>query len=88
MIENIEWHICRICGYQSDEPFWLITWWPSFEICPCCWSESWYHDLQQSAIEKNRQRWLEEWYKWFDEKEKTKNWNLEEQMNKIPEQYL
>lgn len=87
-MKNKAEYICRICWYEDYEPFWLETGWPSWQICVCCWSESWYYDTLDNAIKNNRKKWIEWWCKWFDPKEKPENWDIEEQMKNIPEKYL
>lgn len=81
-------YVCKICWFEDKDPFWLETGWPSWQICVCCGGESWYNDCKQIAIERKRKEWIDWWYKWFDEKEKPKNWNLEEQMKNIPKDFL
>ena len=82
-MKNKKLYICKICWFKNNEPFWLPTGWPSFEICPCCWAESWYEDCKQLAVEKYRKKWLNSQIKWFDESKRPKDWDLEEQIKNI-----
>ncbi len=83
-------HICRVCGYWDiDEPWGEDGKNPTFFYCPCCGVEHGYQDILPSSTKKFRQKWLENGAKWkWDEKERRpENWNLEEQLKNIPEEY-
>jgi hypothetical protein len=68
MTEGAE-HLCRVCGFWSDEPPWGDDGRsPSFEYCPCCGVEWGYQDLLPSAAERFRATWLAEGAPWQDRK--------------------
>lgn len=77
-------NICTICGYSKlREPPRDETRAPSWEICPCCGSESGYHDYQPSAVISNRKKWIENGAHWFDNRLKPKDWDLRDQLRGI-----
>lgn len=60
-------HLCRVCGYYSEEPPWGLTGdEPTFDICPCCGVEWGYEDATQLAIERYRNAWLASGAQWYD----------------------
>jgi hypothetical protein len=79
---------CRVCGYRNSEPPWgpdCQT--PSHRICPCCGTEFGYEDITLKAIRMKRGKWVESGMPWFSPKKKPKDWNAEEQMQRIPSEF-
>ncbi len=78
---------CRVCGLdqlvpprdENDVPSWLI--------CECCGTEAGYDDANLKGIRSNRTKWLENGAKWFRPKAKPADWNLEEQLKHIAEEF-
>ncbi len=84
-----ELNFCKVCGlYHKLFPWGEDGKMPSYDICECCGVEFGYEDYQVSSTKKFRQKWLNSGAKWFHSKEKPDNWNLEEQLKNIPEEYL
>ena len=87
-------YTCRVCGYLHSRPFYEEGAATS-DICPCCGSESGYHDFTPDGVEMNRRRWIRKGAKWHadewvekgDKVDKTElkpeNWSLEEQLRRI-----
>lgn len=85
--EEESWR-CRVCGLLSediDKPWGGDGKTPSFNICNCCGCEFGYPDGLLSGIRKFRENWIAKGALWRDEKARPENWNLEEQLKKIPE---
>ena len=60
---------------------------PSYDVCPCCGFEYGNDDnpigtVAGDSFEEYRKKWITNGAKWFDEKLKPANWNLEEQLKK------
>ncbi len=87
-MKNSENFVCRICGYEDSEPFWLQSGGSNFQICSCCWAESWYQDIQKSSVKNYRKKWLNNQIKWFDETKRPKDWDLIKQIKNIPDKYI
>jgi len=80
---------CRVCGLeQYDEPPWNETGGPSFNICSCCGAEFGFHDRYITGVRITRKEWLDSGAQWFRPEEKPTNWNLEEQLNNIPPEWV
>ncbi|MEN2434346.1 hypothetical protein AAH994_02920 [Weeksellaceae bacterium A-14] len=80
-------YICRICGYDnSPEEFWEDNN-PTYTICPCCGGESGNEDYTIESAKDYRTEWIENDAKWFDKKHKPENWDLFNQLEKIPQEY-
>jgi hypothetical protein len=83
-------YVCRVCGYEDGSIRWesyeeeLI---PHYLICDCCGAESGYQDFKIEGTKACRKQWLDEGAKWSYPKSKPANWNLEEQLKKIPDKY-
>ena len=81
-------YICRVCGYEDGSIRWeyyekgLI---PNYFICDCCGAESGYHDFIIEGAKVHRKKWLDEGAQWSHPQSNTANWNLEEQLKKIPD---
>lgn len=83
-------YFCRTCGFMSDtSPFYTDvddTLYPSYDICPCCFSEAGYDDGKGY-----RKEWLENGAKFNEVKFKPNDWSYEKALNQIkniPEKYL
>ena len=88
MIVLEEMYYCRICGLRQSEPPWgedgKI---PSYDICSCCGVEFGNEDYTLESIKRYRTKWIGEGAKWFDNKKKPIEWNLENQLDQIPEKF-
>jgi len=81
-----ESHICRICGYNCGEPFWVGNN-PNWLICDCCGSESGYEDSTLESIVIAREKWISNGSQWFNSKHKPSKWNSAEQLINIPRKW-
>lgn len=80
---------CRVCGLRLTEPPWGgDEKSPSHDICECCGVEHGYEDSGLESIRKYRAEWLAKGAKWFDPKEKPASWAAEEQIKKVPPEFL
>lgn len=87
--EEESWH-CRVCGLLSedvDKPWGGDGKTPSFNICDCCGCEFGYEDCLLSAIRKYREEWIAKGAPWFQKKARPENWDLQEQLKKIPKAF-
>lgn len=81
-------HICRVCGYWDlTEPWGETGKDPTFHFCFCCGVEHGYQDCLPSSTIKFRDRWLASGAIWDNPSRKPADWNLEEQMKNITEEY-
>jgi hypothetical protein len=81
-------NVCRVCGKIQCEPPWGedgIS--PNYTFCDCCGVEFGYGDCWLIAIHSSRKRWLDQGAKWDNPKERPVDWDLEEQLKQIPEQF-
>lgn len=79
---------CRVCWYKNiDKPWWDNNKTPTFDICPCCWVEFWYEDNNLSSVISYRNKWINDGCNWFDINLKPINWNLNEQLFNIPDNF-
>lgn len=80
---------CRVCGIKWSTPPWGKDGkHPKWGICACCGVEWGYEDCWLTSIRNYRQQWLNSGAEWFDPKKKPENWNLKEQLLRIPLQFL
>lgn len=80
---------CRICGFHSATPPWGEDGkTPIFDYCPCCGVEHGYQDASPAGAKRFRGSWIESGSKWDDESMMPTNWNLDEQLSCIPDEYL
>ena len=89
-MKKIEKNHCKICWYyykDDDLPWWEDGKSPTFSFCYCCWVEFWYQDSTLKWIKLYRQNWIDDWFKWFLKREKPNNWDSQEQMKNIPNEY-
>ena|SRR5271156_1816129 len=91
-------YICRVCGLDlqslpqhlaltNREPFHQDGY-STFNICPCCDSESGYEDSSLESTRKARQDWVERGYSWFDRRFKPLNWDPSIQQKQIPSKWF
>lgn len=79
---------CRVCGLFQKEPPWGadgIT--PTYEHCACCGVEFGYGDSTSVAILAWRERWLDAGAAWDNPSKKPVNWELNAQLDGIPDQF-
>ena len=82
--------ICRICGYDDGSVRWELEngkLYATYLICECCGAESGYYDTIIKAIKSNRENWINKGAQWRYPKFKPTNWDLEKQLDQIPEEY-
>ena len=60
---------------------------PSFEFCPCCGAQHGYHDATVEGTRKYRKEWLANGANWDMPDQQPSDWNLEEQLSQIPEEF-
>jgi len=81
--------LCRVCGFDHGDYTWgedgTLA---SFEICDCCGAEFGYYDCNLEAIRRNRKKWIDGGANWSNPKIRPANWNLQIQLQQIPEEYL
>lgn len=76
---------CHVCGCGLAEPPWGEGGTdPTWDICPCCGCEFDYEDATADGVLRHREHWLASGGKWFNEKLKPQNWQLAEQVKRIP----
>jgi hypothetical protein len=61
---------------------------PGFEYCPCCGVEFGYGDATIIAIKNWREKWIISGANWDVPKLRSINWNLEDQLQNVPKEYL
>jgi hypothetical protein len=82
-------HHCRVCGLDIESDPWRENGEaPTYEICPCCGVEFGNEDYNLQSVRDYRTKWLGNGAKWFERMEKPDNWDLEEQMKKVPMEFL
>ncbi|PJL40762.1 hypothetical protein B9Y78_06460 [Stenotrophomonas maltophilia] len=80
---------CRICGYISDAPHWGEDGkTPDFELCACCGVEHGYQDCNRVSCLKYREKWIAEGARWEEPKMRPDQWNWEEQLKNVSDEYL
>ena len=80
-------YTCPVCGFKGlEENPYNQRKEPSYEICPCCGFEFGFDSAgsKESLIEY-RQRWIKDGARWFIERLKPENWDLEAQLKNIEE---
>ena len=84
--ENV---FCRVCGIESEinNPPWYDEETPSHEICPCCGVQFGYEDDGYHSVTGYRNQWLKAGAKWFSVGQRPKDWNLEVQLQNIPDRW-
>ena len=85
--------ICRVCGLRTTaETPEQMPWTPegsaNYLICECCGIESGYEDDSPATARRARAEWLSRGAPWFVPKYRPADWDLQEQLAKIPADYL
>ena len=79
---------CRVCGLRQPTPPWGADGRAaSFDFCACCGVQFGYQDATPAATKKYREGWLAKGSPWFDSSAKPADWDISEQMKKIPETF-
>lgn len=79
---------CLVCGFKQIEPPWGEEGKnPSHDICDCCGVEFGYEDWTNESTKSYRKKWIEGGAKWFQPNSKPVNWNLEEQLRSIGDEF-
>ena len=78
--------VCRVCGFDGDE-FYDASGAPTFAICDCCGAESGYQDATPEAARSHRRRWTAGGTPWRVPGERPTDWNLNEQLARVPAEY-
>jgi hypothetical protein len=62
---------------------------PSYDVCPCCGYEFGNDDNPGTGLPIDfhtyRQHWLRDGAKWFDDRQRPKDWNLNNQLRNVEE---
>ena len=79
--------LCNVCGwspeiYDPDPPLYDVG-----DFCDCCGCEFGIEDRTLAQVRSVRNHWLKNGAKWFTPEDKPENWNLEEQLAQIPEEW-
>lgn len=78
---------CRVCGYNDIE-MWREGKYATYYICPSCFTESGYDDLNYEIILKRRTEWIAEGMPWRSSTEPTPQpWDKLKQLENIPDDY-
>lgn len=80
--------ICRVCGMEYDSPTWNGENDATFDICNCCGVEFGIQDCTLEGVKAYREYWIRDGCQWMKPSLKPENWNLEEQLKKIPSRWL
>ena len=79
---------CRICGYRYDEPVWGVDGRsPEHDLCICCGVEIGYQDATPTGAARFRERWLAQGAPWHHSERRPPDWNLEDQLGHVPEEF-
>lgn len=81
-------YTCRVCGLITEDIRWDDFGCPTYIICDCCGAESGYQDMHLFAIRNHRLEWSDSGSNWKYSKFQPPNWNLEDQLQQIPTQFL
>jgi hypothetical protein len=86
MLKNI--FSCRVCGYISSEPpYGEDGNSPTFDYCACCGVEYGYQDVTPESTRWFRKKWVDGGYIWDEPKLRPMNWDLEEQLKNVSEEF-
>ncbi len=80
---------CRVCGYKSENPPWgdnEKT--PLYDYCPCCGVEHGYQDSSPEGARNYRTNWIATGAKWMASTARPKAWEIKEQLNHIPPDFI
>jgi hypothetical protein len=81
-------HICRVCGYFNETAPWGLSGQiPTYEFCPCCGVEFGNQDYTRESTREYRDTWLAKGALWDEPKERPADWDLNQQLRNVPEEY-
>jgi hypothetical protein len=84
----VDSHRCRVCGlWSEDEPWGPDGRSPTYFICDCCGAEAGYEDVLPAAARTHREGWLARGAPWFWPRAKPDDWDLDEQLRHVPEEF-
>lgn len=78
--------ICPVCGFDGlKEPPYNKDNQPSYEVCPCCGFEFGFDssDTTEDSYKAYRQEWITNGAKWFVPVKKSKDWDLNKQLENL-----
>jgi len=79
---------CRVCGWRHETPPWgLDGKTPYFTHCDCCGNEVGWQDRTPELARKTRAAWIGRGAPWFSRSMKPEGWNLERQLEEVPEKF-
>lgn len=80
---------CKVCGfyYKDYYPWGEFGDCPTFDFCVCCGTEFGYQDATPAAAKKKRDEWIHAGAKWNSPEHQPNNWNLQQQLENIPNEY-
>lgn len=78
---------CRVCGLPQEPPAWNALDEPSYLICACCGTEFGVDDVRFTEVLDRRNRWLASGNEWFQPQVKPADWDLMDQLGKLPEEW-
>ncbi|MCF8374254.1 MAG: hypothetical protein K9H64_21715 [Bacteroidales bacterium] len=78
---------CRVCGYEYEDETkpWYDDEYPSYEICLCCGVHFGISDTDLTQIREYRENWIKAGAVFFQRNSKPHNWNLNKQLELIPD---
>jgi hypothetical protein len=76
---------CRICGFDLEQ---RPAGTPGYLICYCCGAESGLDDTTRANARRYRSRWLSGGGEWFTPGKRPDGWILQEQLRRIPRDYI
>ncbi|KON79178.1 hypothetical protein APS47_01540 [Leptospira kirschneri serovar Mozdok] len=80
---------CRICGFDPGYfPWGADGKSPDFTFCPCCGCEFGYQDSSLAGIKNWRKKWEQRGYAWDEPGQRPENWDLEQQLASIANEFL
>lgn len=81
-------HECKVCGcYSENFPWGEDGKSPSYQICTCCGVQFGKEDSTLESIKEYRTEWISKGGVWFAKKERPDGWNIELQIENIPEKF-
>jgi len=84
--------MCRVCGfcYSDYYPWGEDGSTPTYDICVCCGCEFGFDDDEMAcgkSIQAYRSTWINGGAIFFMPSERPENWNLEDHLKNIPEEF-
>lgn len=80
---------CRVCGYDDDIPHWGEDGKTAdFDFCVCCGVQHGHHDCLPEGARSYREKWISSGAQWEEKSLRPTDWKLEEQLKKIPLDFL